>query len=100
MSNCHFLCFLTGFNARILPVRVKTYNVPCANIGDETIGPTSVTHESEGLRCILEEDAPVRMEFPLNIFHDSLSDIPNGSLQSNIQRKLRSEEHTSELQSQ
>jgi hypothetical protein len=43
------------------------------------IGPTSVNHKSEGLRLILEAEAPVRIELPLNIFHDCLSDIPNDS---------------------
>ena len=62
---------------------VETYNVPCANIGEETIGPTSVTHKSEGLRGILEAETPVRIELPLNIFHDCLSDIPNDSIQFN-----------------
>jgi hypothetical protein len=35
------------------------------------------------LRCILEAEAPVRIELPLNIFHDCLSDIPNDSFPVN-----------------
>jgi hypothetical protein len=40
------------------------------------VGPTSVTHKSEGLRGILDADTPVRIELPRNIFHECLSDMP------------------------
>jgi hypothetical protein len=79
MFKCHFICFSVGSNAKIRPVIVETYIVPCANIGEEIIGPTSVTHKSDGLRLTFEAEIPVRIELPLNIFHDCLSDIPNDS---------------------
>jgi len=53
------------------------YIVSFANTGEDTVGPTSLTHKSEGLRGILEADTPVRIALPLNIFHESLSDTPN-----------------------
>jgi hypothetical protein len=58
------------------PVIVETYIVPSTNTGEDRLGPTSLTHKSEGLREILEVDTPVRIALPLNIFHESLSDIP------------------------
>lgn len=50
-----FIPFSYGFNAKIRPVIVETYIVSFANIGEDTVGPTSVTHKSEGLRGILEQ---------------------------------------------
>src|SRR5262249_44181828 len=65
------------FNAKIRPVIVGIYIVPPTNTGEDTLGPTSLTHKSEGLRGILESDTPVRIALPRNIFHESLSDTPN-----------------------
>lgn len=62
---------------------VETYIVPSPNTGEDTLGPTSVTHKSEGLRRILEAETPVRIELALNIFHECLSDIPNDSFPIN-----------------
>ena len=56
---------------------VEIYITPSKNRGDETVGPTSVTHKSEGLRGILEAETPVRKGFPRNILQESSSDIPN-----------------------
>jgi hypothetical protein len=50
-----FIPFSYGFNAKIRPVIVEAYIVSFANIGEDTVGPTSVTHKSEGLRGILEQ---------------------------------------------
>ena len=74
---CHFIYFSDRFNAKIRPVIVETYIVSSANIGDDTIGPTSLIHKREGLRGILDADTPVRIALPRNIFHESLSDTPN-----------------------
>ena len=74
---CHFISFSDRFNAKIRPVIVETYIVPSINTGEDTLGPTSLTHKSEGLRGILEADTPVRIALPRNIFHESLSDTPN-----------------------
>jgi hypothetical protein len=49
----------------------------CKKYEDDTFGPISVTHKSEGLRAILEAETQVRIKLRLNIFHDYLSDIPN-----------------------
>jgi hypothetical protein len=56
---------------------VEIYITPFEKRGDETVGPTSVTHKREGLRGILDAEIPVRIEFPRNILHEPLSDIPN-----------------------
>ena len=74
---CHFISFSDIFNANIRPVTVETYIVSFANTGEDTLGPTFLTHKSEGLRGILEADTPVRIALPRNIFHESLSDTPN-----------------------
>ena len=79
MFKCHFVFLSDGFNAKILPVMVETYIVPSTNTGEETTGPTSVTHKSEGLRDIFEAEMPVRIELPLNIFQECLSDIAKSS---------------------
>ena len=55
---------------------VETYIVSSPTKGEETTGPTSVTNKSEGLRDMFEAEIPVRIELPLNIFHECLSDIP------------------------
>jgi len=74
---CHFIRFRDGSNAKTLPVIVEIYITPFEKRGDETVGPTSVTHKREGLRGILDAEIPVRIEFPRNILHEPLSDIPN-----------------------
>ena len=51
--------------------------------GDDTLGPISVTHKSEGLRGILDAETPVRIELPRNIFHECVSDIANDCLPIN-----------------
>ena len=56
---------------------VEIYITPFEKRGDETVGPTSVTHKREGLRGILDSEIPVRIEFPRNILHEPLSEIPN-----------------------
>jgi hypothetical protein len=74
---CHFISFFDRFNAKIRPVIVETYIVPSTNTGEDKLGPTSLTHKSEGLLGILEADTPVLIALPRNIFHESLSDTPN-----------------------
>jgi hypothetical protein len=49
-----------------------------SNTGEDTLGPISVTHKSEGLRGILDADTPFRIEFPLNMIHEHISEIVNG----------------------
>jgi hypothetical protein len=63
--------------AKTRPVIVETYIVPSTNKGEDALGPTSLTHKSEGLPGMLEADTPVRIALPRNIFHESLSDTPN-----------------------
>ena len=60
---------------KIRPVMVEIYIVPSSKRGDDTEGPISVSHKSDGLREILDPDTPVRIGFPRNIFHEFLSDI-------------------------
>jgi hypothetical protein len=61
---------------------VEIYIVPFSNRGDDTEGPISVTHRSNGLQETLDPDTPVRLGLPRNIFHELLSDIDN--LQCNV----------------
>jgi hypothetical protein len=51
---------------------LETNIVSFANIGEDMVGPTSVTHKSEALRGILDADTPVRIELPRNIFHECI----------------------------
>jgi len=71
-----YFFFRKGFNTKIRPVIVQTYIVSFENMGEDSVGPTSVTHKSEGLRGILDADTPVRIELPRNLFHECLSDMP------------------------
>jgi hypothetical protein len=54
-----------------------------SNTGEDTLGPISVTHKSEGLRAILDAETPVRIELPRNIFHECVSDIADECLPIN-----------------
>jgi hypothetical protein len=38
--------------------------------GEATIGPNSIIHRREGFLDTLEDDSPVRITFPLNIFQE------------------------------
>jgi hypothetical protein len=68
---------------QIRPVIVPTYILLSSNTGEDTLGPISVTHKSEGLRGILDAETPVRIELPRNIFHECVSDIANDWLPLN-----------------
>jgi hypothetical protein len=70
------------------------YLLPSPNIGEDTLGPTSVTHKSDGLRGMLDAEAPVRIELPRNNFQECLSDIPNGCFPIN---NLHSQYHMKDI---
>jgi hypothetical protein len=43
--------------------------------GEATIGPNSIIHRREGFLDTLEDDSPVRIAFPLNIFQEYSADF-------------------------
>jgi hypothetical protein len=75
------LSFSYGFNAKFRPAIVETNIVSFANIGEDMVGPISVTHKSEGLRGIIDADTPVRIELPRNICLSVMSKFNNVNTQ-------------------
>jgi hypothetical protein len=59
------------------------YILLSSNTGEDTLGPISVIHKSEGLRGMLDAETPVRIELPRNIFHECVSDIAAACLPIN-----------------
>ena len=55
---------------------VETYIVPSPNTGEKRRLVQPLLPIKEGFRDIFEAETPVRIELPLTIFHECLSDIP------------------------